>query len=185
MDKNKKKIKIAAIVCIVCAIAAVALGAFSFIYEGGVWLFLLCLLCAVFFGGGAAFMFAFIKLTEAREMQDKVIKELSDAVFELSARPSAQQLKMEELKKQAAEKQKEKEKLAALREEQDIRDFREKVVKKYQNVLDAEGPTPATSSTEPVKPLYEKGFFICPNCGAKQPDQRQRCWKCDVPFIYY
>jgi len=184
---NKKYIKFAFISLIIASIFSLAIGTFAFMEEGkNIWILLLSLLCCAVFGIMAGFVGKMKAEFEEKEKQSTLTKEMLDSLFALSNRQSAEEIRLEALKQKSEEKRKEEERLAELREEQDIRDFRQKIVDKYKNSLnDEEGSIPPLSSNIPIKPLFEVGNYICPVCGAKQVGRRDRCWKCNVPFEYY
>lgn len=174
--KERSGIKIGCIVAVIAGATALLLGGFAFVYDDNLWFFLFGLLIAVIACGLAVALWHLDKQVAKCRDENKLNAEVLDSLLELSSRPSVDSLKFEAMQKKAEEKRKEEERLAQLREEQDIRDFRENIIKKYQNALDD------TTRPESVKPLREDGGYICPCCGAKQPEKRGKCWKCDVLF---
>ena len=126
---EKKIVKILCIIAVIAGVISLLLGGFAFVYNDNLWLFFLGLLIAII---TCSLSFVFWRLNKQMEKlreENKLNAEVLDNLLELSSRPSVGSLKFEEMQRKAEEKRKEEERLAQLREEQDIRDFREKIIK--------------------------------------------------------
>ena len=133
---EKKIVKILCIIAVIAGVISLLLGGFAFVYNDNLWFFFLGLLIAIITYSLSFVFWRLNKQMEKLREENKLNAEVLDNLLELSSRPSVGSLKFEEMQRKAEEKRKEEERLAQLREEQDIRDFREKIIKKYQNALD-------------------------------------------------